>query len=196
MSLAVASAVPASALSASAAFPYDSAVRFACERVEDRDEVDALVDGAFGPGRFAKTAERLREGNRLRRDLSFCAWLSNEKLGHDKLGEEMVGAVRQWPILIGETRAIFLGPIATRRERRGQGYGRALVRHCCAQAALAGETLVLLIGDRAYFEPLGFQPIPAGLVTLPGPVDARRLLWAPLTPTAADGVTGLAMIAP
>lgn len=165
---------------------YDLAVRFACERAEDGIAVEALVDAAFGPGRFAKTAERLREGNRLRRDLSFCAWL----------GDEMAGAVRQWPIRIGETPAIFLGPIATRHERRGQGYGRALVRHCCEEAALAGETLVLLVGDRAYFEPLGFQPVPAGLVTLPGPVDARRLLWALLTPDAAAGVAGLAKIAP
>jgi hypothetical protein len=33
-------------------------------------------------------------------------------------------------------------------------------------------------------------------VTLPGPVDARRLLWALLTPDAAAGVAGLAKIAP
>ena len=165
---------------------HDLSVRFACERPQDQAAVDALVDAAFGPGRFAKTAERLREGNRLRRNLSFCAWL----------GKEMVGAVRQWPILIGDRPAIFLGPIATRHERRGQGYGRALVRHCCAEAAMAGETLILLVGDRTYFEPLGFEPIPTGDVTLPGPVDARRLLWAPLTPDAARGVSGLAKISP
>jgi predicted N-acetyltransferase YhbS len=108
----------------------------------------------------------------------------------------MVGAVRQWSIRIGDTPAIFLGPIATPIDRRGQGYGRALVRHGCAQAAKAGETLVLLVGDRAYFEPLGFQPVPAARVILPGPVDSGRLLWAPLTPGAADGVAGMATIAP
>lgn len=163
----------------------DLSVRFACERLQDQAAVDLLVDSAFGPGRFAKTAERLREGNRLRRDLSFCAWL----------GDEMVGAVRQWPIRIGDTPAIFLGPIATRPERRGQGYGRALVRHGCGEATKAGETLVLLVGDRTYFEPLGFAPVPAGDVTLPGPVDARRLLWTLLAPDAAVGVKGPAKIA-
>jgi predicted N-acetyltransferase YhbS len=183
---AVASAVPAQDEVATTQILYDPAVRFACERVEDRAAVDALIDAAFGPGRFAKTAERLREGGRLRRDLSFCAWL----------GDEMVGAVRQWSIRIGDTPAIFLGPIGTPLERRGQGYGRALVRHCCAQAAQAGETLVMLVGDRAYFEPLGFEPIPAGRVVLPGPVDAGRLLWSPLTPGAAVGVGGLTVIAP
>jgi predicted N-acetyltransferase YhbS len=186
MTLAVASAILAPDVATSNVAGYDAAVRFACERAEDRAAVDALIDIAFGPGRFAKTAERLREGNRLRRDLSFCAWL----------GEELVSAVRQWPIRIGETPVIFLGPIATPIERRGQGYGRALVRHGCAQAAKAGETLVLLVGDRAYFEPLGFQPVPAGRVTLPGPVDGRRLLWAPLTAGGAHGVAGMATIAP
>jgi predicted N-acetyltransferase YhbS len=186
MTAAVASAVLAPDVATTNVAGYDAAVRFACERLEDRAAVDALIDAAFGPGRFAKTAERLREGNRLRRDLSFCAWL----------GEEMVGAMRQWPIRIGDTPAIFLGPIATPIHRRGQGYGRALVRHGCAQAAKAGETLVLLVGDRAYFEPLGFQPVPAARVTLPGPVDGRRLLWAPLTPGAAERVAGMATIAP
>ena len=33
------------------------------ERPEDFDAVEALIDAAFGPGRYAKSAERLREGN-------------------------------------------------------------------------------------------------------------------------------------
>ena len=37
---------------------------FALERPQDAAGVDHLVDRAFGPGRFAKAAERLREGNR------------------------------------------------------------------------------------------------------------------------------------
>ena len=72
------------------------------ERPEDLPLVDALVDGAFGPGRFVKTAERLRERNTPRRDLSLVAWA----------GGEAVGCVRMWPIHIGETPALLLGPFA------------------------------------------------------------------------------------
>jgi predicted N-acetyltransferase YhbS len=35
--------------------------------------VTALIDRVFGPGRFAKVSERLREGNRLLADCSFVA---------------------------------------------------------------------------------------------------------------------------
>ena len=48
--------------------------------------VDALVEAAFGPGRDAKTAERLREGSRP------AAGFVVESLGR------VTGAVRLWPI--------------------------------------------------------------------------------------------------
>src|SRR5262245_43576190 len=61
------------------------------ERPEDLPLIDALIERAFGPGRFVKTAERLRECNTPRRDLSLVAWS----------GGEAVGCVRMWPIHIG-----------------------------------------------------------------------------------------------
>src|SRR4051812_2219950 len=72
------------------------------ERVIDASAVDGLIDQAFGPGRFVKAAERLREGNRPAPDLSLVAWS----------GGEAVGCVRMWPILIGSTPALLLGPFA------------------------------------------------------------------------------------
>jgi predicted N-acetyltransferase YhbS len=163
------------ALSPAAAAP---GVTFAPERPQDGPAVDHLIDHAFGPGRFAKAAERLREGNRLLADLSVCAWD----------GGRLVGAARQWPVLIGATPAAFLGPFAVDPGLRGHGLGGELIRRACAAAQGAGERLTLLVGDLAYFGPLGFEPVGQGRVELPGPVDPARVLWRPYRGT--EGVCG------
>jgi len=161
-------------------------VRFAAERPQDRASVDALVDDAFGPGRFAKTSERVREQSPARLDLSICAWAAD---GTD--GEELVGAVRQTPVRIGETPALFFGPIATRTDQRGHGVGAALTELACEAGSAAGETLVILIGAIGFFQPLGFEQVPQGRVSLGWPTDYARLLWRPLTAGALDGVEGM-----
>jgi predicted N-acetyltransferase YhbS len=164
----------------------EGALAFALERAEDGPLVDDLIDRAFGPGRFAKTAERLREGSHLRADLSVCAWD----------GPVLVGAARQWPVRIGETPAMFLGPFAVEAGWRSRGLGGALISRACGLAQAAGERLTLLVGDMAYFGALGFQRPPAGAVVLPGPVDPRRVLWRSHRPGALDGVCGLVRPAP
>ena len=153
---------------------------FARERPQDAPLVEDLVDRAFGPGRFAKTAERLREGGRLRRDLSVCAWD----------GERLVGAARQWPVMIGETRALFLGPFAVDPSWRRRGLGGALIEQAAALAIAAGERLTLLVGDAPYFAPFGYMAVPQGQAILPGPVDPARVLWRPLADGALEGVSG------
>jgi predicted N-acetyltransferase YhbS len=155
-------------------------VRFAAERQQDRAQVDALVDGAFGPGRFAKTSERVREQAPARLDLSICAWA----------GEELLGAVRQTPVRIGDTPALFFGPIATRADQRGHGVGAGLTMRACEVGAAAGETVVILIGAISFFQPLGFERVPEGRVSLAWPTDYARLLWRPLTANALDDVAG------
>jgi predicted N-acetyltransferase YhbS len=144
----------------------EAEVRLAAERPADGRDVDALVERAFGPGRYAKVSERLREGNRLRRDLSFCAFGAGT----------LVGAVRQWPILVGEARGAFLGPIAVEASWRKHGVGGQLIERCCGAADAAGEAFILLVGDLSLFGPHGFERIPAGDVILPGPVNPARIL--------------------
>ena len=43
------------------------------ERAEDRSRIEALTEAGFGPGRYAKSAYRLREGVRAVAELSFVA---------------------------------------------------------------------------------------------------------------------------
>ena len=155
-------------------------VEIVAEHADLAREIDALIERAFGPGRYAKTAERLREGNRLRADLSFVAVAAGT----------VVGAVRMWPIAVGGTRGVFLGPIAVEGAWRKHGVGAALIEAAIAAASDAGEGFILLVGDVPLFVPHGFQVVPKGVVALPGPVDARRVLWRETGAAGLDGAAG------
>ncbi len=146
------------------------------ETSTDTPEADALVARAFGPGRYAKTAERLREGLTPYLDLCVVA----------RIDGRLAGCVRQWPILVGETPALLLGPIAVDTDFRSHGLGAALVERACAIAESAGYGHVVLVGDLAFFGPLGFA-LARGVI-LPGPVDPRRVLArGPSTEPAISG---------
>ncbi len=147
--------------------PPKLTANLAQERPQDAARVQALIERAFGPGRFAKAAERLREGSRPDLALSFVAWA----------GEEAVGAVRLWPILIGSEPAVLLGPFAVDDAWRSRGLGGALVERACRAAQAQGHAVVLLVGDEPFFRKYGFAAAPAGQIVMPGPVDSRRVLW-------------------
>jgi predicted N-acetyltransferase YhbS len=150
------------------------------ERPGEAAAIDALVERAFGPGRYARAAERLREGNRPIAELSFVAWQ----------GRAAAGCVRLWPIAIGEAPALLLGPLAVDGAWQGRGLGRALLAHACEAAARAGHALILLVGDEPYYAPFGFAAAPARAVVMPGPVDQRRVLVRALIDGAAEGLSG------
>src|SRR5690606_8440939 len=143
------------------------------ETPQDAAAVDALVIAAFGPGRFAKTAERLRE--RAAVAAGFC-------LHEDG---RLIGSVRLWSILTGEARSVFLGPIAVDKASRSTGLGGDLVRACIEEARAQGVDGILLVGDPPYFSRFGFEPAPDAV--LPGPVDQRRVMWLPFTDAAPVG---------
>lgn len=150
------------------------------------DAIESLLDQAFGPGRFAKTAYRLREGTTAIADLSFVALK----------GKTPIGAVRLSPITIGGTPALFLGPLVVHPDFKNKGHGLALMRRSLAAAGAAGHRLVVLVGDRPYYARAGFMPIPRGQVRLPGPVDPDRLLAHELAAGALADARGMARPAP
>jgi predicted N-acetyltransferase YhbS len=145
--------------------------------------IDTLHEIAFGPGRFTRTAYRLREGVPADPYLSFAAIADGVP----------VGSVWMTPIRIGGQPALLLGPLAVRPDWSGRGVGRALVRRALEAARSSGHKLAMLVGDLPYYGPLGFQQVAPGTITLPGPVDPSRILVAPLTDDALDGLGGLAM---
>jgi len=150
------------------------------ERPEDAPLVGALNQSAFGPGRFAKSAYRLREGVSQVGELSFVA-VEDGKLR---------GSVRFWPVLIGGRPALMLGPLAVESDQRGRGIGVALMERGIEEARAKGHEAAILIGDEPYYARVGFARLKQGRVNFPGPVDPSRILGLALKPGAALELTG------
>jgi predicted N-acetyltransferase YhbS len=145
------------------------------ETAANAAEIEALLNRAFGPGRFAKVSERVREIADFAPELSFCAIEAGK----------VVGVVRMWRIKVADQPAVFLGPLAVEESERRNGLGAQLVERACQAAKAAGEPAVLLVGDVPYFHRVGFAI--ALDVTLPGPVDPRRVLSRTFDGVALSG---------
>ena len=151
------------------------------ETAADAEAVERLHERTFGPGRYARTAFRIREGRAHLLELSFTA----------RIGTLLVGSLRLTPICIGETPALLLGPLTVEPPFRERGVGSALIKRALKEAQAKGHKLVVLVGDEPFYGKIGFKRIPKGQVKMPGPVDPARLLVAELSPGAFEGVTGL-----
>jgi len=130
--------------------------------------INLINEEAFGPGRFVRSSERVREQGPHDRRLSFIA--------ADR--GETIASVRMTPILVGVTAGHLLGPLAVRPSHKNRGIGRELVRIALAAAEKAGSQAVVLVGDPPYYAPLGFAKTKPGALTMPGPFDPNRLLAA------------------
>ncbi|MBL8587386.1 MAG: N-acetyltransferase [Methylobacteriaceae bacterium] len=158
----------------------DLSLALANESPADLPIVEKLAERAFGPGRFARTAYRLREGAAPDYDLSFVA----------RVGTLVVGANRMTSIRLGAAPGMLLGPLIVDPMFRSRGIGRALIERSLAAARAAGHRLVLLVGDEPYYGRMGFARVPPGRLVMPGPVDPARLLVCELVEGAFAGVTG------
>jgi predicted N-acetyltransferase YhbS len=150
------------------------------ETADDTLEIERLYERTFGPGRFAKSAYRLRERMAHRPELSFTA----------RIGTLLVGSVRLTPVRIGATPALLLGPLTVEPPFRDRGIGYALIERALAEAKAKGHRLAVLVGDEPYYGKAGFKRIPKGRAAMPGPVDPARLLVCELVDGAFDGVSG------
>lgn len=150
--------------------------------MQDLSEIRRLHALVFGPGRFVRTAYRVREGTPA--ISAFCRVAM--------MGQRIFAALRLTRVAIGaEKNALLLGPLAVDPEWKGQGYGRQLVAEALDAARAGGITLVVLVGDEPYYGKLGFERTVPGRIALPGPVDPSRLLAAELVPGTLAGARGL-----
>jgi predicted N-acetyltransferase YhbS len=150
----------------------------------DAPALSQLSADAFGPGRFARSAYRVREGIPPVKALSLVGWREERLVGGIRFTAISIGS-------IGETNdAALLGPVVVDPAEKGQGFGRALVEEGLKRAKAEGFALVLLVGDMPYYGRFGFAPVSPGQVTLPGPVDPERLLALELIPGALAGASG------
>jgi len=151
------------------------------ETPDDALAIDRLHERTFGPGRYARSAFRIREGKGHTLALSFTA----------RIGTLLVGSVRLTAVCIGNTPALLLGPLTVEPPFRSRGIGTALVKRALKDAKAKGHKLVVLVGDEPIYAKSGFKKIPKGQVKMPGPVDPARLLVAELVPGAFDGAGGM-----
>jgi len=137
------------------------------ETCADGAWIEQLHAAAFGPGRFARTAFRVREVFERDQGLSLVAQHRGKP----------VGSVWMTPISLSGETGYFLGPLAIDPAFRNLGAGRLLVREA-SKTALAGGSgnFVLLVGDAPYYAPLGYVQSCRGQIVFPGPVDPERVL--------------------
>jgi predicted N-acetyltransferase YhbS len=159
---------------------HDLSLTIAAETAEDALAIERLHERTFGPGRYARTAFRIRERIAHRLELSFTA----------RIGTLLVGSVRLTPVRIGDAPGLLLGPVTVEPPFRNRGIGARLIERTLAEAKSRAHRLVVLVGDEAYYGKLGFKRVPKGKATMPGPVDPARLLVAELVEGSFEGVSG------
>ncbi len=149
------------------------------ESKDDWWEVEALYDLCFAPGREALSSYRLRDGVPPVADLSLVA--------RDMQGI-LAGAIRFWPVRIGEAAALLLGPVAVHPTHQGEGLGGLLIEESLARGQQGGWDRVMLVGDAPYYRRFGFARLSG--VVMPPPTNPERVLGRALVPGAWDGVRG------
>ena len=174
----IASAVPVAAEAAPPQLGLPT-VRFATPA--DDKFVEDLQAIAFGPGRFARTAYRVRELFPIDPSLSLISEVNGTPSG----------SVWMTPISVGGIDGWMLGPLATHPDFRKRGAGKLLAKEVTRIALERGTgSFVLLVGDRDYYCPLGWVPTVRGAVVWPGPVDLDRVLVYSPDPTLAARLAG------
>ncbi|MEM7300797.1 MAG: N-acetyltransferase [Pseudomonadota bacterium] len=136
----------------------------------DQPKLDQLTETIFGPGIKTRAAHVLRGATPHEPELSFVA-------EHE---DQMIGSVRQTVFLVGETRALLLGPLGVLADFKNSGIGRSLMTASMEAAAMRARALnapaTILVGDEPYYKPFGFERVPFGSIKMPLPVDPGRIL--------------------
>ena len=156
------------------------AVLFAPEHPVHAQAIERVLDAAFGPGRFAKVSERVREGARLDYARSRVALA----------GGRLIGCCRMWPAQVGAGRAFFLGPLAIDPKLQRTGLGAQLVEATVSAVRTSGFDGIVLVGRPQFFSRFGFTQTPEGRVELPGPTDPTRMQWLELRPGGLARLSG------
>lgn len=153
-------------------------IEFFGETDDDRWEVEALYDLCFAPGREALSSYRLRDGVSPVHPLCFVA----------REDGAVAGAIRFWPVRVGDAAVLLLGPVAVHPTHQGEGLGAVLIQTGMEAGRTEGWDRVLLVGDAPYYSRFGFKPLRG--VEMPPPTNPDRILGYELTSGSWDGIRG------
>lgn len=142
------------------------------------EAIEALFDRTFGPGHFAKTAERLREYS--------CSLPEINRVALED--GRVVGVCRVWPLVVGPSRmpALFYGPVAVDPAYRGNFLSLKITQAALEAGKAAGWPAAILIGAHSLFGKAGFIVVPKGRLTFPGPQDPARIMVQDLAGDASQ----------
>ena len=146
----------------------------------DSAAIETLLDQAFGPDRYNKTSYHFRKGVNDVSSLSFVA----------NVDDRLAGTIRFWPVTIGDTSSLLLGPLGVNTEYQSLGIGAALMNHGMNAARDQDYPLVLLVGELDYYGRFGFAQAHSRGITMPGE-QSHRLLVRELKNDALSGVEGV-----
>jgi putative acetyltransferase len=142
------------------------------EAAGDVEEISSVIEAAFS--RVEHSAPPVTAGGPPG-EVDLVAWLREDEgwLPHLSLvavwDGRVVGHVVCTRAQVDGAAALGLGPLSVHPEFQGQGVGHALMREVLARAEKAGETLVALVGDPAYYGRFGFVPARELGVSSPDP---------------------------
>ncbi len=143
-----------------------------------------LFSKALGPGRFARSAYRVREHTNTNISFGFNAFLD----------DELIGSITLTPIKVGDkSGACLIGPLIVTESQRSQGVGQALIEEGLEAAGEKNLKLAILVGDIEFYQRAGFTPVPRGQILLPGPVATERLLAREIEAGTLEQFKGMAI---
>jgi predicted N-acetyltransferase YhbS len=140
-------------------------IKITTERPEHAGAIETLLDAAFGADRHRKISYSYRN------DVDKVVGLCLVALEDDAL----VATIRYWPVTIGDTPSLLLGPIAVAESHRKAGLGGKLIRCSLGRAATIGYRSVILVGDEAYYGRFGCSPAGRHGIIMPRENPARVL---------------------
>ena len=134
---------------------------------KDLKNIEKLLDEAFGPGRYARTAYRYREKHNLISEYSYIYQDNKQLLASISFSQIFINNINK---------GLLLGPLAVKPGHDGKGYGVALVETTIKLIKKSKKyNFIVLVGDIGYYRRFNFKQISQPL-NLVGPVNPNRVL--------------------
>ena len=134
---------------------------------KDLKNIEKLLDEAFGPGRYARTAYRYREKHNLISEYSYIYQDNKQLLASISFSQIFIN---------NKSEGLLLGPLAVKPGHVGKGYGVALVETTIKLIKKSKKyNFIVLVGDIDYYRRFNFKQISQPL-NLVGPVNPNRVL--------------------
>jgi putative acetyltransferase len=158
------------------------------ERADDSVAIRCVIEHAFGQPLEAELVDALRRGDAL--TVSMVAENAGEVVGHIAFS----------PVIIRASDAVHeglgLAPLAVLPELQRRGIGKALVQAGLDACRARGHRVVVVVGEPAYYQRLGFATAGEFGLECAIPVPAEVFMVAELSPGALAGCAGMVSYRP